>query len=247
MCYNILMPKKKKKTDGSRDLEFLRRMFVRIVSHQLRTPLSAVRWNLEMLLEERLGPLNDAQREFIRISDESTVEVLRRISNLLTAIEIEEGHITLEKEKVDLARVCKAALQPCRARAHSKEQNFKLSTPKSLPGVSVDPAKIRFVFQELVDDAIDYTPAKGTITAKLTKKGKKIRFEVTDSGIGVPEEDEKHIFERFYRGSNAYTMKQDASGISLSIAKFYIEQHGGSMGFESEEGKGSTFWVEVTR
>lgn len=243
------MPKKQKQTSGhsqkQAELDELRSQFIRIMSHQLRTPLSVVRWNLETLLEEKLGALNDMQREFLRLTDDNASEIIKRVDNLLTVIEIEQDRVVLRREEIDVVDLFNSACQRARQRSSMKQQKFTYKKPGKVVRANIDPDKVYEIFTGILDDAIEYTSANGSVTATLTCQPKSIRFEVTDTGIGIPKHEQGRIFERFYRGSNAHLMKQDASGVTLSIAKYYTDAHGGKIGCKSTEGIGTTFWVEL--
>lgn len=227
-----------------KELNALRDRFVNVVAHQLRTPLNAVRWNLESALEG--GSLADEARDAVRVSHLAAIEVIRRIDDMLTALDIQEGKFSLSKKRGSIEAVWQDAsrewLERCRAKRISCGH---LPSPAPIPEFAFDPAKIRDVFIKLADNALDYTPEGGRITTSLVAKGGMARFEMTDSGIGIPRADQPRIFERFFRASNAHTLKTDADGVGLSIVRHFIEAHGGKVGFVSEEGRGSTFWFEI--
>jgi PAS domain S-box-containing protein len=229
-----------------RELNELRNKFIGIVAHQLRTPLSAIRWNLEALIADAGAHLMPEQLEYARSSLSADVEVIRRINDMLTALDIEEGRVVLKREAVSVEELGAPILGELKRRCEEKGVSFRYEGPVGgLPKLKADPAKIREVFRNLADNAVSYTPKGGAVTVRVRGSDGKLRFEVEDTGVGIPEAEREKIFKRFYRASNASAMKPDADGVGLSIAKYYVEQHGGAIGFESAVGKGSTFWFEL--
>ncbi|MDQ7814608.1 MAG: MASE3 domain-containing protein [Patescibacteria group bacterium] len=227
-------------------LSELRGKFLGIISHQLRTPVATIVWNLEALLSGNLGKLTKAQEKFMRMTYEASGRVSSRLNDLLTAIDIEEGRVLLRAETVELEDLVRGVMEDSVEKAAAKRIKFDFAIPaKGLPKVKGDLEKLQFVVSKLTENAIIYTKKGGSIDIKLSQKGDAIRFEVRDSGIGIPAAEQKNIFERFFRASNASVMQPDSFGLDLYMSKNFITQHQGKMGFRSKEGEGSVFWFEV--
>ena len=228
-----------------KDLSELKNRFITTVSHQLRTPLSVVRWNTETLINGDVGKLKNEQKEFLRMTHAANGEVISRINDFLLALDIEEGRTYLSKGAVSIETLWRSVMHDMLKRCDLKGLACPFSAPrKSLPLIQADAEKLRVIIEKLVDNAVLYTQ-KGSITVKLSAAKDRVRFEIADTGIGIPEAEQPLIYHRFFRGSNASVIKTDASGLGLYIAKHFVEAHGGTIGFESEESKGSTFWFEL--
>ena len=244
--YSTDLTEQKKSKIRAKELDLLRNRFIQIVSHQLRTPLNSARWNLEVLLAEELGKMKKEQKEFIRLTYEANVEVVRRIHDLLTTMDIQEQRIFVNRNDVSLESLLGSVLIDFKKKCLVKNIAFEYAPPETpLPTTQVDAEKIRDVFDKILDNAVTYTPAKGRIKAKFINLEDKIRFEISDSGIGIPKTEHSRIFSQFYRASNAASARPDASGLGLYIAKYFVETHCGKICFESEEGTCATFWFEL--
>ena len=217
------------------------RRFIGDASHELRTPITAIK-NFNALL---LGPAaNDSQVQFEFLT-ESKVQIDRLewiTQNLLNLSRIDAGLVELEKADCELVDLMQDAAMPFKALAVEKGIQLSLNLPDSGLVVNCDPARIELALSNLLDNAIKYTPAGGVVEMGAEQSGGKVRVWVKDSGSGISPEDQEHIFDRFYRGQNA---SGSGSGLGLSIVASMVQAHGGRVWCESKIGQGSRFVIEL--
>ena len=232
---------------AEKEIERMKSEFISITSHQLRTPLSSVRWYTEMLLAGDAGKLNKNQTIFLTDVHQSTITAIDLINNLLDLSRLEGGEIKYNLEPIQLETIIENLISDLSAYAKATnveiEKTFKqIITPK----VKVDSKKVYQVFSNIIVNAVNYSqiPGKRKVVLSLKKLGKEIVFSCADSGIGIPKEEQKNIFKKFFRATNTAGVGAPGSGIGLYIAKIFVEQMKGKIWFESEDkGKGTTFYV----
>ena len=223
-----------------RRLERVRQDFVANVSHEFKTPLTAIQGFAETLLA---GALDDPEnnRRFLEIIRNHAMRLARLTNDLLKLARIEAGKLELEFSSVGLLELIEACTETTLLKANRKEITLEISVPPQLPSVRGDAALLRDVLQNLLDNAIQYTPARGHISVAATAGPREAVVSVADTGIGIPLADSERIFERFYRVDAARSREAGGTGLGLSIAKHIVEAHGGKLWVESTVGQGSKF------
>ncbi|MEX0869964.1 MAG: HAMP domain-containing sensor histidine kinase [Candidatus Spechtbacterales bacterium] len=220
--------------------------FLSVAAHQLRTPLSAMKWTFNMLLDGDLGELKEEQIEVIKQSNEMNERMIATINDLLNVSRMESGRLEYRFQEVDLVQIIKEVFREEEVRARKRNINLIFEElADNLPPLNADPEKLLMVVSNLIDNAIKYTPDGQTVKVKLEKRDDYIQFSVQDEGIGIPKELFPKLFTRFSRGENAMRLHTTGTGLGLFIAKNIIERHGGKIWAESEEGKGSVFFFTL--
>jgi len=220
--------------------------FIGIVAHQLRTPLSGVKWALDMVLRGMLGPLSDELQSFLSKCYNSNERMLSLINDMLDADRIDSDIIKynlMPAQILDLVINILVDTMP-----DIKKRKLRLSfvhKNRNVPKVRIDSEQMRLAIQNILDNAIKYTLPGGEITIDFQTAGEFVQVSVKDTGIGISEENKKNIFTRFFRSGKAIKMETDGSGLGLFIAKGIIEKHGGRIWFESKEGEGSVFMFTI--
>ncbi len=223
----------------------LKSEFVSVVSHQLRSPLSNLKWVIEILMSGKMDLVTEKQLEYFKILKENSERMGELVSDLLTVSRIEQGRIPFKRENIFLNDLIEKAIKEMEIFAKASNVEIEFKPEKDLPQVITDPSQIKLVIENLLDNAIRYTKEMGKVEIKLEKRNKNFYIKIKDSGVGIPQNDKKYIFQKFFRSENAMKRQTQGSGLGLYIAKSIIEKSGGKIGFSSQEGVGSTFWLTL--
>jgi PAS domain S-box-containing protein len=218
--------------------------FVSLASHQLRTPLSAINWYAEMLLNGDAGKISKTQKEYLNEIYNSNQRMVALVNALLNVSRLELGTFTVEPQPTQLNQVADDIIKELKPQILDKKQKIIRQYQSSLPVISVDPKLIRIVFQNLLSNAVKYTPAKGLITVGLSAQPRSIRLTIKDNGYGIPADAQSRIFTKLFRADNVRIKETDGTGLGLYIVKSIVEQSGGRIWFESTEDQGTTFYVD---
>ncbi|MFZ5824501.1 MAG: ATP-binding protein [Bacillota bacterium] len=225
------------------ELDRLKSEFVNTVSHELRTPLTSIMGYLGLVLADAAGPLQEQQREFLNVVQRNTTRLTNLINDLLDIQKIESGRTPLQRTQVCLARVVQQVAETFRVQAEQKGLNFVVKAiPGDLPLISADPDKLTQIAANLVSNAVKYT-REGRVKVTVQQGRDTVDLVVEDTGIGVPQAEQKRIFEKFYRAEHPYVREVGGTGLGLPIVRTMVEEHGGEIRLESEPGKGSKFTV----
>lgn len=237
---------------GLQELDRLKSQFVSVASHELRTPIISIRGYIELVREGEGGPVTDEQENMLAVASRNTERLLVIINDLLDISRIEAGALHLDMVSVDLNRLVRDTLEEIRPLADRHGHTMELEPESGIPELEGDPDRLAQVITNLLSNAIKYTPDKGRIVVR-TERGDTggVHLKVEDDGIGIPSGDLPHIWERFYRGQHASghhrsrstDFRTGGTGLGLPIVKGIVEEHGGNVRVESEEGAGSTFHV----
>jgi signal transduction histidine kinase len=228
-----------------KELDRAKDEFISMASHQLRTPLTTIKGYLSMMLEGDAGKLTAPQKEFVGYAFGSSERMVNLISDLLNVSRLSAGRFLIQTKPTDMVQMVADEVRQLETHASGKGIKLVFEPPASaLPPAQIDENKTRQVIMNFIDNAIYYTQ-KGEVRVVLDQNPERVRLEVRDSGIGVPEDAKRKLFSKFFRADNAQTVRPDGTGLGLYLAKRVVEDQGGTIIFSSVEGKGSTFGFEL--
>lgn len=227
-----------------RRLERVRQDFVANVSHEFRTPLTAIQGFSETLLG---GALEDPEnrRRFVEIIRDHAARLARLTEDLLELSRIEAGELKLEFQPVSVRQLVESCVETASLKAGAQQLTLQVTVPEGLPAVRGDANRLQEVLQNLLDNAVQYTPTGGHIEVAAAQPDGQVVITVSDTGIGIPQAEQSRIFERFYRVDAARSREAGGTGLGLSIARHIVEAHGGRIWVESTVGEGSRFHFSV--
>lgn len=232
-----------------RDVDRMKTEFVSIVSHQLRTPITAMNWYLEELFNEEIGKLNDEQKEYMKEVMSSNQRMVALINDLLNISRLESGRMSITPEKTDIMKLVRDVINDYEhlAKSHNCSISVEQQT-KNIPSVKVDQTLIREVIANFVSNAVKYADPhkkKQEVTITLDRNESDIFVSVHDNGVGIPKEEQQRLFAKFFRASNVSTLDVGGTGLGLYITKLIVDASGGKIIVDSKEGKGSTFTLSL--
>ena len=219
--------------------------FISVAAHQMRTPLSAVKWILYMANLDQFKDESE-RRDFLRKATESTDRMISLVNDLLEVDHIESGKDHFVFLPVNCADLVQSVVSDLAALAAGQGVNITVSMGTNNTVVG-DSTKLRGLFQNLIENAVKYTPSGGTVQISSTEEDKFISIVVKDSGIGIPDNQKDQIFSKFFRAPNALKTQTVGSGLGLFIAKEIVERHGGKIWFESKINEGTTFFINLPK
>ncbi|MEA2323434.1 MAG: hypothetical protein QOD81_3284 [Solirubrobacteraceae bacterium] len=227
-----------------RDLDRLKDHFVAVISHELRTPLTSIRGYLELLLAGDAGALNDTQRRFVGVADRNAGRLERLVGDLFFIARVDEGRVQIDATATDIAALAHEAVEAARPVAEAKDIALSVSAG-AVPPLVGDPGRLAQMLDNLVSNAIKFTPAGGRVDLRVHAADGAVTVEVQDTGTGIPASEIPLLFGRFYRAQSAMDDGIPGTGLGLGIAKAIAEAHGGIIAVQSTVGAGTRFTVKL--
>jgi len=222
-------------------LDKLKSDFISIAAHQLRTPLSAIKWSIKMVLDGDYGKLNTEQEGMLFKGYRSNERIIELVNDMLDVSRIEEGRFGYSFDDADFLNELNFVIDSLSQKIKEKNIKFVLEAPKKIPKLFMDKQKMVLVLQNLVENAVKYTPDHGRVRVSVERGNEFIKVIVEDNGVGIPILDQGKMFSKFFRARNVMRMQTEGSGLGLFIVKNIIKKHGGEITFESKEGVGTKF------
>lgn len=221
--------------------------FISLASHQLRTPATAVKQFIGMVLEGFAGEITDTQRSLLAKAYDSNERQLRIVSDLLKVAQVDAGKVTLRKSETDLGKLVKEVARDLEGIYASRQQTLRFVPPKKKVTAYIDKERIRMVIENMLDNASKYSPESTTVTAKLTAGETMVSLAIADQGVGIAKADQTKLFEKFSRIHNPLSAHVGGTGLGLYWVRKIVDLHGGNIEVESEENDGTTFIIHLPK
>ena len=232
-----------KNRELDRRTSYAKTQILSTVTHELKTPLTSIIGNVDRMLlrQDRVGPLNDMQKTRLEIVQKNATRLRQLIDDILDVSIIESSSLTLGFAELDVREEIETVIEEMRDQVSAKEMHLELSVASDLPRVMSDRLRFSQVVGNLLSNSIKYSPPGSIITIAAKEEDEHARIDVSDTGIGISQENLSRLFTKFFRADNSLTREVSGTGLGLYIAKHIVEAHGGRIWVESEEGNGTTF------
>ncbi len=230
-----------------RQTDYMKSEFISLASHQLRTPLSSLRWYLELLTGDTDVKLTDEQKEYLSEVQKASSQMASLLDTLLRVARLDEGGVMMERKNVDVIDLLERLFDEIRQGNHDKKLGFISTLPKQPMMMDTDPVLLPIVVQNLVTNAMKYSPQGGNITLGISEDATSVHITVADQGVGIPPEEQARVFEKFFRAKNIRHMLTSGTGLGLYLSKRIMDTLGGHLTFVSEQGKGTTFTATIPK
>lgn len=230
-----------------REVDRMKSEFISLASHQLRTPLSAIKTYSHMLIDGYMGDLSPGQKKALRTILGASNRMNELVNMLLNVSRIESGSIAVNPKMHNANKLIEEVVKELQLSAAEKQIIINLRLPKNPPTIRTDNLIAKEVLVNLVSNAIKYTPENGQVTIRLIVKDKELVFAVTDTGVGIPKHSQEHVFTKFFRAQNVIRKETTGTGLGLYLVKGLVENLGGKVWFESEEDIGTSFYFSLPK
>ncbi len=228
-----------------REFDRLKSDFISVAAHQLRTPLSGVKWVLKLLLDGDLGPVTTEQKEMLKRGFDTNEKMIQLVNDLLNVSRIENGKFGYAFEKNDFGKLLNTLIENSELVARARGIEILVEDRAQVGEFMFDAEKLLIAFQNIIDNAVKYTLPGGRVFISTEKQGDYVQVKIKDTGVGIPKSELHKLFSKFFRATNVIHLQTDGSGLGLFIVKSIILRHGGQVWVDSVEGKGTTFTVIV--
>lgn len=229
------------------ELDVAKSDFVSVAAHQLRTPLTGIKWSYTALLDPDTGSLNKDQKEIAEKGLSSITNTIDLVNDLLNVAHVEEGKTQFELKRQSIIPIAKKAIDSFKLIAEEKKIALSLKIPEEtgFPEANIDTDKMGLVIANMLDNAVKYTPNGGRIDFSISQEQGLIKIVIQDSGIGIPKSQKDRLFSKFFRADNAVGVQTSGTGLGLYMVKKIIDRHGGKIVVDSVEGKGTAFIITI--